>query len=210
MAGKQSSSCPTELTTSEAAEILLAENERLNHELRAFVSVALQHGLQDYCETRHPVLTAEIRSSQDKSQVGARRKYADVLARISKVSGLQGETGHTGDRTYYRDAQDNVAYIEHAFRNRRFFLGGIWVAPHHRGKGIAHSILRALVEAADAADLSVELVHEPFGNEGLGMDDLEAFYNRHGFTQHQTSDDGMVRFPRSPLDLYRGEFGGST
>lgn len=207
MAGKQSSSCPTEQTTPEAAELLQAENDRLIHELRAFVSVALQHGLQDYCETRHPALTAEIRSSQDKSQVGARKKYANVLARISQVPGLQGETGHTGDRTYYRNAQDNVAYIEHAFRNRRFFLGGIWVAPNHRGQGIAHKILRVLVEAADAADLSVELVHEPFGNEGLRMNDLEAFYNRHGFTRQRTSDGGMVRFPRSSLDLYRGKPG---
>lgn len=207
MIGKQSSSCPTEPMTLEAAEFLQAENERLNHELRAFVSVALQHGLQDYCETRHPALTADIRSSQDKSQVGARKKYADVLARINQVPGLQGETGHTGDRTYYRNAQDNVAYIEHSFRNRRFFLGGIWVAPHHREKGIAHTILRALVEASDAVDLSVELVHEPFGNEGLRMDDLEAFYNRHGFTRQSTSDGGMVRFPRSSLDLYLGEPG---
>lgn len=107
MAGKQSSRCPTEQTTLKAADFLQAENDRLIHELRAFVSVALQHGLQDYCETRHPALTAEIRSSQDKSQVGARKKYADALARISKVPGLQGETGHTGDRTYYRNAQDN-------------------------------------------------------------------------------------------------------
>ncbi|UWR35215.1 GNAT family N-acetyltransferase (plasmid) [Sulfitobacter sp. W027] len=207
MAGKQSSRCPTEQTTLKAADFLQAENDRLIHELRAFVSVALQHGLQDYCETRHPALTAEIRSSQDKSQVGARKKYADVLARISQVPRLRGETGHTGDRTYYRNAQDNVAYIEHAFRNRRFFLGGIWVAPNHRGQGIAHQILRVLVKAADAADLSVELVHEPFGNEGLRMNDLEAFYNRHGFTRQRTSDGGMVRFPRSSLDLYRGEPG---
>ena len=97
---------------------------------------------------------------------------------------------------------DNVAYIEHALKNKRFVLGGIWVAPQYRGKGVAHKILRVLVETADEADLSIELYHEPFGEEGLGVNALEAFYNRHGFTRHDTAPGGMVRFPRSPLDLY--------
>ena len=205
MPEKQCRSFPAEPNASEAAGTHQTENERLKRELRAFVAVALQHGLEDYCETRHPELTSEIRLSQDQSQIGALEKYSDILRRISNVPGLKGETGHTRERTYYRNAQDNVAYIEHAFRNRRFFLGGIWVAPNHRGQGVAHKILRKLVDTADNADLSVELVHEPFGNEGLQINDLEAFYNRHGFTRHQTSDYGMVRIPRSPLDLYRVE-----
>jgi len=95
-----------------------------------------------------------------------------------------------------------VAYIEHALKNKRFVLGGIWVAPQYRGKGVAHKILRVLVEAVDETDLSIELYHEPFGEEGLGVNMLEAFYNRHGFTRHDAAPGGMVRFPRSPLDLY--------
>ena len=203
MTKKISDSFPTGPSQARRVGTLEAENERMRRELRAFVAVALQHGLEDYCETRHPELTSEIISWQDQSQVGARQKYSDVLAQISKVPGLQGETGHTRERTYYRNALENIAYIEHAFRNRRFFLGGIWVAPHRRGQGIAHNILRNLVEAADEADLSVELRHEPFGNQGLQSADLEAFYNRHGFTRHRGSTEGMVRLPRSPLDLYR-------
>ena len=126
--------------------------------------------------------------------------YARVLEQVSQVPGLNGETGHTGDRNYYRNAQENIAYIEQHFMDSRFFLGGIWVAPHQRGKGIAYAIPRALLEAAVAADLSIELGHEPFGNEGLKLDELEDFYNRRGFTQHRSSREGMVR---SPLDLYR-------
>ena len=175
---------------------------RLNRELRAFVAVALQHGLRDYCAARHPELTAELEKYYAHSQLRARQKYGHVLTIIGNVPGLQGTAGDTAERTYYRNEMDNVAYIEHALKNKRFVLGGIWVAPQYRGKGVAHKILRVLVETADEADLSIELYHEPFGEEGLGVNALEAFYNRHGFTRHDTAPGGMVRFPRSPLDLY--------
>jgi GNAT superfamily N-acetyltransferase len=99
------------------------------------------------------------------------------------------------------NAQDNVAYIEHALKNNRFVLGGIWVAPQYRGNGCAHNILRVSVVAADEADISIELYHEPFGEEGMKMDELEAFYNRHGFSWHDSAPGGLVRLPRSPLDL---------
>lgn len=181
------------------------EIHRLNRELRAFVAVALQHGLRDYCEARHPELTAEIEKYYANSERRAKHKYDQVLTRIGNVPELQGTTGETRERTYYRSTQDNVAYIEHALKNKRFVLGGIWVAPPYRGKGVAHNILRVLVESADEADLSIELYHEPFGAGGLVVNELEAFYNRHGFTRHQIAPDGMVRFPRSPLDLYRDD-----
>lgn len=181
---------------------LQAEIDYLNRELRAFVAVALQHGLRDYCETRHPNLTAELDKTDTHSQLRTEQKYDRVLARIRDVPRLSGSPGATAERTYYRNEQDNVAYIEHVLKNRRFILGGIWVAPQYRGKGCAHKILRSLVEAADDADLSIELYHEPFGEEGLQMDALEAFYNRHGFTRHGSAPGGLVRLPRSPLDLY--------
>lgn len=190
------------MATPETVETLKAEVNRLNRELRAFVAVALQHGLRDYCATRHPELTAELEKYYAHSQLRARQKYDRVLIRIRDVPGLQGAAGDTAVRTYYRNEQDNVAYIEHALKNKRFVLGGIWVAPQYRGKGMAHKILRALVEAVDETDLSIELYHEPFGEEGLAMSELEAFYNRHGFTRLDTAPGGMVRFPQSPLDLY--------
>ena len=181
---------------------LQSEIDYLNRELRAFVALALRHGLRDYCETRHPKLTAELDRTDAHSQFRAQQKYDKVLARIRDVPGLCGSPGDTGERTYYRDDQDNVAYIEHALNNRRFILGGIWVAPQYRSQGCAHKILRALIQAADDADLGIELYYEPFGEEGLQMDDLEAFYNRHGFARHETAPGGLVRLPRSPLDLY--------
>jgi len=182
---------------------LRAEIDRLNRELRAFVAVALQHGLRDYCVTRHPTITAELEQSHINSQLKAEQKYDKVLSEISRAPGLQGATGDTARRTYYRNAKDNVAYVEHAPKNKRFLLGGIWVAPRYRGSGYAHGILRVLVRAADEVDLSIELYHEPFGEEGLSAQELEAFYNRHGFTRHVTAPNGLVRFPHSPLDLYR-------
>jgi GNAT superfamily N-acetyltransferase len=182
---------------------LRREVDRLNRELRAFVSVALQHGLRDYCVSRHPTITAELEQSHINSQLGAQQKYDQVLSKISSVPGLYGATGETARRTYYRNEHDNVAYVEHALENKRFLLGGIWVTPRYRGNGYAHSILRVLVKAADEADLSIELYHEPFGEEGLSVEDLEAFYNRHGFTKHLTAPGGMVRLPQTPLDLYR-------
>lgn len=190
------------MATPETVESLKTEVKRLNRELRAFVAVAQQHGLRDYCATRHPKLTAELEKYYAHSQLRAHQKYDRVLTRIRDVSGLQGAAGDTAERTYYRNEQDNVAYIEHALKNKRFVLGGIWVAPQYRGKGVAHKILRVLVEASDEADLSIELYHEPFGEEGLGVNALVAFYNRHGFTRHDAVPGGMVRFPRSPLDLY--------
>ncbi|NUH63985.1 GNAT family N-acetyltransferase [Sulfitobacter sp. S0837] len=181
---------------------LQREIDHLNRELRAFVAVALRHGLRDYCETRHPKLTAELDQTDSHSRRRAKQKYDRVLARITNVPGLCGSPGDTAERTYYRNAEDNVAYIEHALKNKRFILGGIWVAPRYRGKGYAHNILRVLVEAADDADLGIELYHEPFGEEGLRTEELEAFYNRHGFARHDTAPGGLVRLPRSPLDLY--------
>jgi GNAT superfamily N-acetyltransferase len=186
----------------EPAGILQSEIDRLNRELRAFVAVALQHGLRDYCVARHPVLTAELERSDVDSRLGSGLKYEHVLESIRNVPDLHGTTGDTAERTYYRNAQDNVAYIEHALENQRFVLGGIWVAPQYRGKGFAHNILRVLVQAADQADISIALYHEPFGEEGLKMDELEAFYNRHGFSRHDSAPGGLVRLPRSPLDLY--------
>jgi GNAT superfamily N-acetyltransferase len=188
----------------DVVEALQGEINKLNRELRAFVAVALQHGLRDYCKARHPELTAELEKFYAHSQLRAKQKYDRVLAQISNVPDLQGATGDTAERTYYRNAQDNVAYIEHALKNKRFVLGGIWVVPHYRGKGLAHKILRVLVKAADEAGLSIELYHAPFGEEGLRVNELEAFYNRHGFTMHHTAPGGMVRLPRSPLDLYSG------
>ena len=190
------------MATPETVEILKSEINKLNRELRAFVSVALQHGLRDYCATRHPELTAELEKYYAHSQLRARQKYDRVLARIRDVPGLQGAAGYTAERTYYCNEQDNVAYIEHSQINRRFALGGIWVAPQYRGMGVAHKILRVLVGAVDDADLSIELYYEPFGEEGLGVNALVAFYNRHGFTRHDMTPASMVRFPQSPLDLY--------
>ena len=189
-------------TTSESADDLRVEIARLNGELRAFVAVALQHGLRDYCEGRHPALTAELEAAMSRSRRDAKDKYDRVLIGVCKVPGLTATTGDSAARTYYRNEQDNVAYIEHALNNQRFVLGGIWVAPQYRGQGLAHDILRALVEAADEAELGIELYHDPFGEEGLSKDALEAFYNRHGFQRHDAAPDGMVRFPATALDLY--------
>jgi len=204
MTGKRNKNGLATDPSPEVVGILQNEIDKLSRELRAFVAVALQHGLRDYCEVRHPALTAELEKFYAHSQLRAKQKYDTVLATINEVPGLQGSSGGTAERTYYRNAQDNVAYIEHALTNKRFVLGGIWVAPQYRGRGLAHKILRVLLEAADDADLSIELYHVPFGEEGLCMNELEAFYNRHGFTMHHTAPGGMVRLPRSPLDLYTG------
>ena len=139
------------------------EVERLNGELRAFVAVALKHSMRAYCETRHPELMKELETGIAQSLQQSRVKYQQVLAGIQIVQDLRGSCGETGERTYYRNDNDNVAYVEHKLGNKRFVLSGIWVAPQYRGKGIAHDLLRKLVETADAANLGIELYHEPFG-----------------------------------------------
>lgn len=198
----QSRARPNEGASRDTSDALRVEIARLNGELRAFIAVALQHGLRDYCEARHPELTAELESAMSRSRRDAQHKYDQVLAGVCEVPNLTATTGDSAIRTYYRNAQDNVAYIEHALEKQRFVLGGIWVAPQYRGQGLAHDILRALVVAADDADLGIELYHDPFGEEGLRKDELEAFYNRHGFQRHDAAPSGMVRFPGTPLDLY--------
>ncbi|ANT63338.1 GNAT family acetyltransferase (plasmid) [Salipiger sp. CCB-MM3] len=177
-----------------------AEISRLENELRAFVAIALQHGLRDYCEIRHPELTHELDAGLQRARQQAESKYERVMARLAKVPGLIACVGDTGERTYYRNSHENVAYIEHSLWNKRFILSGIWVAPTYRGQGIAHRILRQLVDAADDAELGIELHHEPFGEEGLDKPALEAFYNRHGFQHHELTPGAMFRIPRTPLD----------
>ncbi len=181
---------------------LQAEVDRLMSDLRGFVAVALQHGLRDYCEHRHPEIVRELEAGVELSEEHAAIKYAKILAEICKVPGLQATCGETGERTYYRNAFDDVAYLEHALRNKRFILSGIWVAPSYRGQSIAHRILRRLVGAADKVNCGIALFHEPFGEQGLSRDALEAFYDRHGFQRHESTPGGMFRFPRTPLDLY--------
>ena len=67
---------------------LLSEIEELESELRAFVAVALQHGMRDYCETRHPDLTREIEAGIQRSRERAEMKYAKILAQILRVPGF--------------------------------------------------------------------------------------------------------------------------
>ncbi|MBY6092547.1 GNAT family N-acetyltransferase [Maritimibacter alkaliphilus] len=181
---------------------LLSEITTLKSDLRALVAVALQHGLRDYCEDRLPEVVRDLEESTARSEQRVEVKYAKILAAIRKVPGLQATLGETGERTYYRNAIDQVAYLEHALTERRFVLSGIWVVPAYRGKGIAHRLLRRLVEAADEVECGITLQHDPFGEEGLDRAELEAFYNRHGFQQHETAGDGLYRFPCTPLDLY--------
>jgi GNAT superfamily N-acetyltransferase len=189
-------------TSSRREAELLEEIDGLTSELRAFVAVALQHCLRDYCEHRHPDIVRDLEAGVERSEERAEIKYAKVLAEICSVPGLQATRGETGERTYYRNAIDDVAYLEHALGNKRFILSGIWVTPSYRGQGIAHRILRRLVGAADKVNCGIALFHDPFGEQGLGKEQLEAFYNRHGFQLHETTPGGMFRFPRTPLDLY--------
>ncbi|APX24117.1 MAG: N-acetyltransferase [Rhodobacteraceae bacterium] len=183
-------------------EALRAENARLESDLRAFVALALQNGMRSYCEARHPELTSEIDSGIKRARSQAERKYDRVLEALRHVPDLHATQGETGERTYYRNTEDDVAYLEHGLVNRRFMLSGIWVAPAYRGRGIAHAILRRLVEAADEVGLGIELRHDPFGDQGLDRAALEAFYNRHGFQRHEATPGGLFRFPRTPLDQH--------
>lgn len=176
--------------------------DQLESDLRALVAMAMQHGLRDYCEQRHREIVRDIDTGMERSEERAEAKYARVLAEICKVSGLRAAQGETGERTYYRNAVADVAYLEHSLENKRFILNGIWVAPDYRGQGIAHRILRRLVETADDVNCGMALYHEPFGEQGLQKDELEAFYNRHGFQRHETTPGGLYRFPRTPLDSY--------
>ncbi len=106
-----------------------AEITRLENELRAFVAIALQHGMRDYCEIRHPDLTRELEEGLERARHRAEVKYAYVMERLARVPGLMASTGETGERTYYRNSQENVAYIEHSLWSKRFILSGIGVAP---------------------------------------------------------------------------------
>ncbi|EPX83459.1 hypothetical protein Salmuc_02067 [Salipiger mucosus DSM 16094] len=181
---------------------MLAENRKLKSDLRSFVAVAMQNGLQHYCLKRHPDIVRDLEAGVQRSEQLAESKYGKVLSMIQDVPGLRATRGETGERTYYLNAVDNVAYLEHELLDRRFVLHGIWVAPSYRGQGIAHRILRRLVDAADEADCGLALYHEPFGSEGLNKEELEAFYGRHGFQNHGCTPGGLFRFPKSPLDLY--------
>lgn len=178
------------------------ENRRLQADLRAFVAIAVQHGLRNYCENRHPDLLQELEDGIERSEERTEIKYARILAALTKVPELRAVRGDTEERTYYMTAEENVAYVEHSLKNRRFILSGIWVAPAWRGQGIAHRILRRLLDAADDAEIGVTLYHEPFGEPGLQKDELEAFYGRHGFHRHVSAPDGLYRYPCSPLDMH--------
>jgi len=111
MTGKQKKNSQA----TDAASEVIGEIQRLNRELRAFVAVALQHGLRDYCEARHPELTAELEKYYAHAQRRAKHKYDQILTRIGNVP-VRELLAHAG-ATVVKPDGDAVIVIRRCIRS---------------------------------------------------------------------------------------------
>lgn len=84
------------------------------------------------------------------------------------------------------------------WRDRTVSLDTIHVLPERRGLGHGSRALRRVLDVADFRGLRIEGTAVPFGeSEGLTVDELEQWYERHGFTVRR-SDGRFHRDPATP------------
>jgi GNAT superfamily N-acetyltransferase len=72
------------------------------------------------------------------------------------------------------------------------WLKSMYVAPEHRGKGLAHVLLKSAI--ADAPGREIRLRARPFRDESTSVEALQALYGSHGF-QKLDDENRMVRYP---------------
>lgn len=72
------------------------------------------------------------------------------------------------------------------------------IASTSRGKRHASAVLKQICALADHHGVVLDLAPEPFGEDGLDRDELEAWYRRHGFESEDEENDEstMQRPPR--------------
>lgn len=72
------------------------------------------------------------------------------------------------------------------------WLKSMYVAPEHRGKGLAHVLMENAI--ADAPGREIRLRARPFRDESTSVEALQALYGRHGF-EKLDDENRMVRHP---------------
>lgn len=94
-----------------------------------------------------------------------------------------------------------TCYIDHAtnaiadlcdYYNKGMYIMRITVPPASRGKGVARRLLQTIIEDADKENVTLYL--EIAQSDGLNYDQLEAWYERAGFSQNRS----MGFFVRKP------------
>ena len=108
---------------------------------------------------------------------------------ITAVERIYGAPGEVRYEFAYGDTVIGVASVSST--EASYFIHCITVMPDDRGKGYGSVILKALCEKLNDKPITLELdATSPFG-----IDNLRAWYERHGFTYVGGED--MVRHPSS-------------
>jgi GNAT superfamily N-acetyltransferase len=82
-----------------------------------------------------------------------------------------------------------------------YMVSSIEVAPAHRGRGYASTMLRAVCEDADREGVLLTLAVAPQGFDGLTYEQLLAWYERYGFKGTALEAGVMERKPRCGLPV---------
>lgn len=78
----------------------------------------------------------------------------------------------------------NVAFLTHhsASNGDYEWVEAMYVAPEHRGKGLAHRLMEELI--LDYPEQELRLMVRPFKDKNVSIDDLKKFYKKYGFESY--------------------------
>lgn len=96
----------------------------------------------------------------------------------------------------------NVAWLSYLPKGDHTHIESMYVAPNHRGKGLAHSLLKETI-AANPGELRLRA--RPFKDESASTDDLKKLYQQHGFVSSD-NEGRMTRHKTAADDEFYSDF----
>jgi DNA-directed RNA polymerase beta subunit len=96
----------------------------------------------------------------------------------------------------------NVAWLSYRPKGDHTHIESMYVAPDHRGKGLAHSLLKETI-AANPGELRLRA--RPFKDESASTDDLKKLYQQHGFVSSD-NEGRMTRHKTAADDEFYSDF----
>lgn len=98
--------------------------------------------------------------------------------------------------------EKNVAWLSYQPKGDHTHIESMYVAPDHRGKGLAHSLLKETI-AANPGELRLRA--RPFKDESTSTDALKKLYQRHGFVSSD-NEGRMTRHKTAADDEFYSDF----
>jgi len=127
-----------------------------------------------------------------------RRDYSGKMN--LSITAFERTYGAPGEVRYeFAEGEDLIGVASVSANEDSYFLHFITVMPEDRRKGYGSIILKSLCQEFNDKPIKLELD----ASSPLGLDNLRAWYERHGFTYIGGED--MVREPKSSADLLVNE-----